>query len=315
MSAAAGRPRRLATVDLGTNTVRLLVVEADHGAWRALHQTQRVTRLGEGQAATGRLLPEPMRRTAAAVAEFARAARGLGATRVRIVATSAVREAGNRAEFVAQLEAEAGEAVEVVSGDDEARLTLRGVTSGLPGLGESFVLLDIGGGSTEFLRARPGLTAAVSLRLGVVPLVEQWGDPGPVRWDRFAQMREHIERRLAAELPDAIGAAGTDELVGTAGTITTRAALDLGLPAYDAARVHGHRLGRAAVERELARLGALSVADRGRLPCLEPGRADVIIPGIAICLAAMARVGRESLVVSDRGLREGILCELLGATR
>lgn len=315
MSAAAGRPRRLATVDLGTNTVRLLVVEADDGAWRALHQTQRVTRLGEGQAATGRLLPEPMRRTAAAVAEFARAARGLGATRVRIVATSAVREAGNRAEFVAQLEAEAGEAVEVVSGEDEARLTLRGVTSGLPGLGESFVLLDIGGGSTEFLRARPGLTAAVSLRLGVVPLVEQWGDPGPVRWVRFAQMREHIERRLAAELPDAIGAAGTDELVGTAGTITTLAALDLGLPAYDAARVHGHRLGRAAVERELARLGALSVADRGRLPCLEPGRADVIIPGIAICLAAMARLGRESLVVSDRGLREGILCELLGATR
>jgi exopolyphosphatase/guanosine-5'-triphosphate,3'-diphosphate pyrophosphatase len=315
VSAAAGRPRRLATVDLGTNTVRLLVVEADDGAWRALHQTQRVTRLGEGQAATGRLLPEPMRRTAAAVAEFARAARGLGATRVRIVATSAVREAGNRAEFVAQLEAEAGEAVEVVSGEDEARLTLRGVTSGLPGLGESFVLLDIGGGSTEFLRARPGLTAAVSLRLGVVPLVEQWGDPGPVRWDRFAQMREHIERRLAAELPDAIGAAGTDELVGTAGTITTLAALDLGLPAYDAARVHGHRLGRAAVERELARLGALAVADRGRLPCLEPGRADVIIPGIAICLAAMARVGRESLVVSDRGLREGILCELLGATR
>jgi exopolyphosphatase/guanosine-5'-triphosphate,3'-diphosphate pyrophosphatase len=314
VSAAAG-PRRLATVDLGTNTVRLLVVEADDGAWRALHQTQRVTRLGEGQAATGRLLPEPMRRTAAAVAEFARAARGLGATRVRIVATSAVREAGNRAEFVAQLEAEAGEAVEVVSGEDEARLTLRGVTSGLPGLGESFVLLDIGGGSTEFLRARPGLTAAVSLRLGVVPLVEQWGDPGPVRWERFAQMREHIERRLAAELPDAIGAAGTDELVGTAGTITTLAALDLGLPAYDAARVHGHRLGRAAVERELARLGALAVADRGRLPCLEPGRADVIIPGIAICLAAMARLGRESLVVSDRGLREGILCELLGATR
>ena len=312
MSAAAGRPRRLATVDLGTNTVRLLVVEADDGAWRALHQTQRVTRLGEGQAATGRLLPEPMRRTAAAVAEFARAARGLGATRVRIVATSAVREAGNRAEFVAQLEAEAGEAVEVVSGEDEARLTLRGVTSGLPGLGESFVLLDIGGGSTEFLRARPGLTAAVSLRLGVVPLVEQWGDPGPVRWERFAQMREHIERRLAAELPDAIGAAGPDELVGTAGTVTTLAALDLGLPAYDAARVHGHRLGRAAVERELARLGALSVADRGRLPCLEPGRADVIIPGIAICLATMARFGREDVVVSDRGLREGILCELLG---
>jgi exopolyphosphatase/guanosine-5'-triphosphate,3'-diphosphate pyrophosphatase len=313
VTGAAGRARRLATVDLGTNTVRLLVVEVNGEAgaagWRALHQTQRVTRLGEGQAATGRLLPEPMRRTAAAVAEFAHAARRLGATRVRIVATSAVREAANRGEFVARLEAESGESVEVVSGEDEARLTLKGVSSGLPGLGESFVLFDIGGGSTEFVLARRGgVAVAVSLRLGVVPLVEEWGDPGPVRWDRFARMRDAVEARLAAEVPAAIAEAGAAELIGT-----TLAALDLDLPAYDAARVHGHRLGRAAVERALTRLGALSVADRGRLPCLEPGRADVIIPGIAICLATMARLGREHVVVSDRGLREGILAELLEA--
>jgi exopolyphosphatase/guanosine-5'-triphosphate,3'-diphosphate pyrophosphatase len=307
---------RLATVDLGTNTVRLLVVDAVAGAWRSLHQAQRVTRLGEGQAAAGRLLAEPMRRTAAVVAEFSRAARGLGATSVRIVATSAVREAANRAEFVARLEAETGERVEVVSGADEARLTLKGVTSGLPGLGDSFVLFDIGGGSTEFVLARGGApAAAVSLKLGVVALQEGCDDPGPVRWDRFARMRQSVERRLADEVPDAIARAGAGPLVGTAGTVTTLAALDLALPAYDAARVHGHRLGRAAVERQLARLGALDVAERGRLPCLEPGRADVIIPGIAICLAAMARCDRETVVVSDRGLREGILCDLLGAER
>jgi exopolyphosphatase/guanosine-5'-triphosphate,3'-diphosphate pyrophosphatase len=203
--------------------------------------------------------------------------------------------------------------VEVVSGEEEARLTLKGVTSGLPGLGASFVLFDIGGGSTEFVLARDGApAAAVSLRLGVVTLQEEWGEPGPVRWDRFARLREHVERRLAAEVPDAIAGAAATELVGTAGTVTTLAALDLGLPAYDAAAVHGHRLDRAAVERQLARLGALDVAARGRVPCLEPGRADVIIPGIAICLAAMARLRREAVVVSDRGLREGILCELLG---
>ena len=312
MTADAGRASRLATVDLGTNTVRLLVVEAAGGRWRTLHQTQRVTRLGEGQAAAGRLLPEPMRRTAAAVTEFAQAARRLGATRLRIVATSAVREAANRAEFVAALEAQAGEPVEVVSGEEEARLALQGVASGLPDLGESFVLFDIGGGSTEFVRARAGrAAAAVSLRLGVVPLAEAWSEPGPVRWDRFAQMRAGIERQLAAEVPPTIAAAGAGELVGTAGTVTTLAALDLGLAAYDADRVNGHRLTRAAVERALARLGALPVADRGRLPCLEPGRADLIIPGIAICLAALARFGREQLVVSDRGLREGLLCELL----
>jgi exopolyphosphatase / guanosine-5'-triphosphate,3'-diphosphate pyrophosphatase len=303
----------LATVDLGTNTVRLLVVEPAGATWRTLEQTQRVTRLGEGQGASGRLAPEPMRRTAAAVAEFSRAARALGADRVRIVATSAVREAVNREEFVARLERESGERVEVVSGEEEARLTLKGVASGLPGLGGSFVLFDIGGGSTEFVLARDGApAAAVSLRLGVVTLQEEWGEPGPVRWDRFARLREHVERRLAAEVPAAIAGAAVPELVGTAGTVTTLAALDLGLRTYDPAAVHGHRLDRAAVERQLARLGALDMEARALLPCLEPGRADVIIPGIAICLAAMARLGRDTVVVSDRGLREGILCELLG---
>lgn len=305
----------LATVDLGTNTVRLLVVEPAGATWRTLEQIQRVTRLGEGQGATGRLAPEPMRRTAAAVAEFSRAARALGADRVRIVATSAVREAVNREEFVARLERESGERVEVVSGEEEARLTLKGVASGLPGLGGSFVLFDIGGGSTEFVLARDGApAAAVSLRLGVVTLQEEWGEPGPVRWDRFARLREHVERRLAVEVPAAIAGAAAADLVGTAGTVTTLAALDLGLRAYDPAAVHGHRLDRAAVERQLARLGALDVEARALLPCLEPGRADVIIPGIAICLAAMARLGRDTVVVSDRGLREGILCELLGTT-
>ncbi|HEX5528892.1 MAG TPA: Ppx/GppA phosphatase family protein [Methylomirabilota bacterium] len=305
----------LATVDLGTNTVRLLVVEPAGATWRTLEQTQRVTRLGEGQGATGRLAPEPMRRTAAAVAEFSRAARALGADRVRIVATSAVREAVNREEFVARLERESGERVEVVSGEEEARLTHTGVASGLPGLGGAFVLFDIGGGSTEFVLARDGApAAAVSLRLGVVTLQEEWGEPGPVRWDRFARLREHVERRLAVEVPAAIAGAAAAQLVGTAGTVTTLAALDLGLRAYDPAAVHGHRLDRAAVERQLARLGALDVEARALLPCLEPGRADVIIPGIAICLAAMARLGRDTVVVSDRGLREGILCELLRTT-
>ncbi len=303
---------RLATVDLGTNTVRLLVVEADGAGWRTLHQTQRVTRLGEGQGPAGRLEAEPMRRTAATVAEFSRAARELGANRVRIVATSAVREAANRTEFVTRLERESGERVEVVSGEEEARLTLKGVTSGLPGLGPTFVLLDIGGGSTEFVLARGcAPAAAVSLRLGVVQLVEEWGEPGPVRWARFAALRRHVEARRVDEVPESIAGAGDGELVGTAGTVTTLAALDLGLEVYDAGRVHGYRLTRAAVERELARLGALDVDARARVGCLEPGRADVIIPGIAICLATLTRFRRDALRVSDRGLREGILCELL----
>ncbi len=306
--------RRLATVDLGTNTVRLLVVEAEGVRWRPLRQAQRVTRLGEGQRAAGRLLEAPMRRTVETVAEFVAEARGLGAADVRVVATSAVREAPNRAEFVARLREATGHDVIVVSGEDEARLTLQGVAAALPHLGGSFLLFDIGGGSTEFVLARGGRPAmVVSLRLGVVGLAERFMDDGPVDWDRFALMRDEIAGCLEREVPASLAAAGAPALVGTAGTVTTLAALDLALPAYDAARVHGHVLARPAVEGWLARLGALTVAQRAALPCLERGRADVIIPGIAICLAAMARLGYDSLVVSDCGLREGILCEILAA--
>lgn len=306
--------RRLAAVDLGTNTVRLLVVEAEGREWRPLHQSQRVTRLGEGQAETGRLLEAPMQRTVDTVSEFIAAARGLGASEIRVVATSAVREAPNRAELLALLRAATGLDASVVSGEEEARLTLQGVAAGLPQLGGSFVLFDIGGGSTELVLGEDGrLGAVVSLQLGVVRLAERYGDAGPVDWARFALMRGEIDGRLAREIPARIIEARAPALVGTAGTVTTLAALDLGLPAYDASRVQGHTLARGAVERLLNRLGALAVAERARLPCLEPGRADVIIPGIAICLAVMDRLGYGSLVVSDRGLREGILCEILSA--
>lgn len=306
--------RKVATIDLGTNTVRLLVVETSGGAWRTLEHAQRVTRLGAGQGPEGALREEPVARTVSTVAEYVRAAERWGASEVRIVATSAVREAPNRAEFANRVRAATGRGIEILSGEDEARLTLVGVSAGLPALGGSFVLFDIGGGSTELVLARSGrAVAAVSLRLGVVPLTERFMDEGPVDWTRYAVMAREIEARLAAEIPPAIASGGASRLVGTAGTVTALAALDLGLEAYDAKRVQGHLLTRAAVERQLARLGALSLAERARLPSLERGRADVLVPGIAICVAAMDRLGFDSLVVSDQGLREGILCEILAA--
>src|SRR5439155_3791989 len=146
---------------------------------------------------------------------------------------------------------------------EEARLTLAGVAAGLPELGGSFMLLDIGGGSTELLLARDGrAVTAVSLTLGVVGLAEHFPDEGPVSQERFADIRRAVDARLAADLPAAIAAAGAPALVGTAGTITTLAALDLDLPAYDAARVQGHVLRRAAVERLLGRLSALTRSGR-----------------------------------------------------
>jgi len=304
---------RLATIDLGSNTVRYLLVEVKGDAsWRILDQDQRVTRLGQGLADAGRLGAAPMARTADAVVEYAARARRLGADDVLVVATSAVREAANGREFVAGLERSAVARVRIVSGEDEARLTVRGVLAGLRGLRGPLVVFDIGGGSTEFILWRDGaIVAATSLKLGVVPLAERYPFPGPVDPNRYRLLEDEVRARLAREIPPAVASAEGATLVGTAGTVTTLAALDLGLPAYDAARVQGHRLTRDAVSRQLARLAALTVEGRAALPCLEPGRADLIVPGVAIVVAAMDRFHVDALVVSDWSLREGIVAERL----
>jgi exopolyphosphatase/guanosine-5'-triphosphate,3'-diphosphate pyrophosphatase len=307
----AARPRRVATIDVGTNTVRLLVVDATGRAWRAVAAAQRVTRLGEGQGRAGRLLDEPMRRTAESIAGFAAEARRLDAAPIRIAATSAVREAPNGGEFAARVRAATGLEVDVVSGPDEGRLTVAGVAAGLPALGGTLLLLDVGGGSTELVRAERGWpTAGLSATVGVVRLAERWGG-GPVDWARFAAMRGEVAVELAAAVPRALLAPPLPPLVGTAGTVTTLAALDLELPRYDGDRVQGHRLGRPAIERLLGRLAPLTAAAREALPCVEAGRGDLLVPGIAVCLAVLDLTGQPALCASDRGLREGLLEDLL----
>jgi exopolyphosphatase/guanosine-5'-triphosphate,3'-diphosphate pyrophosphatase len=304
--------RRLASIDVGTNTVRLLIVETKGAPWTVVEQTQSVTRLGEGLADTGRLGQAPMARTAAVVADYVSRAGKAGATEIHIIATSAVREAANGGEFAAALERATGAGVRVVSGQDEARLTVLGIVRGFGHPTGPLLAFDIGGGSTEFVRARDGrVEVSVSLLLGVVPLAERYPFPGAVDHRRYRALEDEIRQRLEAELPAAIRQAGVTNLVGTAGTVTTLAALDLGLQHYDAARVHGHRLGRASVERLRDRLAALTVGERAGLPCLEPGRADLIVPGVAIVLAALDATGTAGVVVSDWGLREGILAEAL----
>ena len=301
--------RRLAVIDLGTNTVRLLVAEVTpRSSWQAVHAEQRVTRLGEGLQPRGALAEEPMARTARAVQNYVARARAHGATAIRVVGTSAVREAHNGRDFAERLARETGARVDVVSGEDEATLTLRGLQHGLTLPSGRMTAFDIGGGSTEYVVARDGtLEAAVSLRLGVVPLAERFAFPDRVEPARYDAMLAEVRGRLERELPEAITASPIEVLVGTAGTVTTLAALDLELAVYDPERVHGHRLRRTAVERQLARLGALTVAERGALPCLEPGRADLIVPGIAIVIATLERLRVDALVVSEYGLREGIM--------
>jgi exopolyphosphatase/guanosine-5'-triphosphate,3'-diphosphate pyrophosphatase len=305
--------RRVAAIDLGTNTVRLLVADVASSAagWRTVLAEQRVTRLGEGFRATGALGQAAAARTAAAVQDYVARARAAGAERVAIAATSAVRDAANGHAFVRDLERATGVGVRVISGEEEARLTLAGILAALGPLPGVMLAFDIGGGSTEYILAQDGtLIVSASLRLGVVPLAERFPFAGPVEPARYAAMRADIDAQLARELPSAIATARVDTLVGTAGTVTTLAALDLGLVDYDAARVQGHALTRAGIERQRCRLAALDVAGRAALPCLEPGRADLIVAGVAIVDTTLDRWRQQRLIVSDWSLREGLLAEV-----
>jgi exopolyphosphatase / guanosine-5'-triphosphate,3'-diphosphate pyrophosphatase len=300
---------RVSSIDIGSNTVRLLVADViGPGAWRVVDQDQTVTRLGEGLARFGVLGEAPMARTLDVVRDYVARGERHGADAVHIVATSAVREAANGRAFAAAVEQATGRRVDVVSGNVEARLTLRGVRYGLGALSGPILAFDIGGGSTEYVLAEGDtIVAMTSLKLGVVPLAERFPFPDRVDARRYRELYDEVRSLLARELPRAIRAARVGHLVGTAGTVTTLAALDLGLARYDPERVQGHALHRAAIERVAARLGALTVVERGALPCLEPGRADLIIPGTAIVMATLDQIGVDVLRVSDAGLREGIL--------
>jgi len=304
---------RLCAIDVGSNTVRLLVADViGDGTWRIADEDQTITRLGENLAHTGALGEAPMARTLAAVRGYVERGTSLGAGDIRIVATSAVREASNGRAFAVAVERATGRRVDVVSGEVEARLTLRGVRHGLGPLSGLVLTFDIGGGSTEYVLSEgDAVRSMISLRLGVVPLAERFPFPGIVERSRYRELHDEVRGRLDRELPEAIRTARVNHLVGTAGTVTALAALDLGLVRYDPDRVQGHVLSRPAVEGLLDRLCGLTVGERAALPCLEPGRADLIIPGTAIVMATLDQIGIDQLRVSEYGLREGVLVDAI----
>src|SRR5574337_348230 len=301
-----------AAIDVCTTTLRLLVAEAaDSGRFTILHEEQTIGRLGEGLLPSRRLQDTPMRRSLMILRRFAETARRFKAMHVAAVATSAVREASNGEEFVAAALRESGLSLRVIDGSEEARLSLLGVRHGL-GLGSRRVLvMDIGGGSTEFILATGGtIEAMVSTGLGVVKLTEAHLHSDPPTLGELAAVEQAIAHRvgrLRTELPDLTGTT----LIGTAGTPTTLAAMDLGLSVYSAPRVNGHRLSRIRTQQLLQVLAARPLAVRRETPSLEPGRADVIIAGTALLLTAMDALNYGEFTVSDSGLREGILLDLL----
>ncbi len=317
MPGAGSGARRVAAIDVGTNTVLLLVAEARPGGAVALAERAEITRLGRGVDATGRLDPAALAATVEVLAAYAAEARALGVSAIDCVATSAARDAANGADFFAATRAAAGLEPRIISGEEEARLVYAsawrdfGAAAGGGPTHGRLAVLDVGGGSTEFTFGHgPTPEGRRSLQVGAVRLTERHVHEDPPGAATLATLRQAARTALAPLA--SMGGGGVGQLVGVAGTVTTLSAVEQALPRYDAERVHGASLSRATLERVLARLAALPLAERARLPGMEPKRADVIVAGAVVVAEAMALTGFEALTVSDRGVRWGLVHELLG---
>jgi exopolyphosphatase/guanosine-5'-triphosphate,3'-diphosphate pyrophosphatase len=293
---------RVAAIDQGTNTTRLLVADVANGRVDEVHRESRITGLGEGVDARRRLLPLPVARVRNVLTDYRRTAERLGAERSLLVATSAVRDAENGDAFLGEVEWSYGFTTRLASGADEAELGFRGTTVGRL-LEQPTLVVDIGGGSTELVVGdADGIRSAASVDVGSVRLTERFlhGDPPA------AGELEACAAAVRAALP---GDLAVDQAIGVSATITTFAALDLGLPEFDRERVQGHRLAASAVEKQLARLAALPLAERRRVPALDPDRAWVIVAGGVVLREVLAHNGLEALEVSERDILDGIALE------
>jgi exopolyphosphatase/guanosine-5'-triphosphate,3'-diphosphate pyrophosphatase len=278
---------RVAAVDLGTNTTRLLVADVEGERVDEILRRTTITRLGEGVDARRRLLPVPIARVRNVLADYRRDAERLGAERTLCVATSAVRDADNGEAFLGEIEWSYGFTTQLLSGDDEAMLTLRG----LGDVDGGTAVIDIGGGSTEIVMTH----RHVSLDLGSVRQTEQFGE-------HVDAIAAHVRAQLEEHVPDDLR---PTRAIGVAGTVTTLAALDAKLHEYDRKLVDGHVLSRAGVDEQLARLAALPLEERRRVPALEPERAPVIVAGAAILRELLSYFALDAIEASERGILHG----------
>ena len=302
---------RVAVVDIGTNSTRLLV--ADVSPQRAVTQLLResiVTRLGEGVDATGRLGDEPMQRVFATLGRFRRTIDELGASAATAVLTSAVRDAANGAEFTAAVRDGYGLDARTIDGDEEAALTFAGATSERPRNGRELVVIDIGGGSTEFVTGCDGEVGFhVSTQAGVVRQTERHlhDDPPPPAGLQAlaAEVQAIFEDAVPQDLRERVQTA-----IGVAGTPTSCASIELGLEPYDPARVHGHVLELGTLEMQLAQLAQCNDEERREVPGLHPDRAPTIVAGIAMLIEALRAFGLEEVEVSEHDILRGVALAL-----
>lgn len=297
-------------IDVGTNSVKFHVGErrAD-GSWATLVDRAEVTRLGEGIAETGDIAPPAIERTVEAIAAMAAEARASRASALVAVGTMGMRSAGNSDDFIARVRERAGVTIEVLPGEEEARLAYLAAVEGLGLTGGRRVVFDTGGGSTQFTIG-DGRTVEeqFSVNVGAVRLTGEFGLGGPISRERLGEAL----RAIAGEFGRLDGVPSPEALVGMGGAITNMTAVMLGLALYDAEAVQGSRLSRAAVDRQIELYRAHDVDERRQIVGLQPKRADVILAGACVVRTVMDKLGQDALTVSDRGLRHGVLLERFG---
>jgi exopolyphosphatase/guanosine-5'-triphosphate,3'-diphosphate pyrophosphatase len=300
-------PHRFAVIDVGTNSVKFHVGERGADAtWRTVVDRAEVTRLGEGLAASGQLAPAAVERTAAAVADMAAEARREGAEAIAAVGTAALRLAPNAAALIDAVRARCGVRVEVIAADDEARLAYLAARAGLPGATGSIVVFDTGGGSSQFtFGCGDRVDERFSVDVGAARFTERFGLDRCVSRDVLAAALEAI----AADLGALAGRPAPDAVIGMGGAVTNLAAVHHGLATYDPDVVQGTVLERAEIERQIELFRTRDAADRRKIAGLQPNRAEVILAGACIVRTVLSLLGRDSLTVSDRGLRHGVLVE------
>jgi exopolyphosphatase/guanosine-5'-triphosphate,3'-diphosphate pyrophosphatase len=319
---------RTAAVDCGTNSIRLLIADIYTGSagqegseLSALERRMKIVRLGEGVDRTGRLSPAAIDRTITALREYAALIREYGATKVRMVATSASRDAENAADFTRQVKEVLGVASEVVSGDEEAALSFDGATRELgPDAGAPFCVTDIGGGSTEFvvgdphggtlaLASAPVATPHISVNIGCVRLTERHLHGDPPTAAEIAATTADIDAALD-QVAAAVPVRDAKTLVGLAGSVTTIAGIALGLDEYDSGRIHHSRVSAARVHEIAGMLLAQTRAERAAIPVMHPGRVDVIGAGALILDRIMTKFGFAEVLVSEHDILDGIAWSL-----
>jgi exopolyphosphatase / guanosine-5'-triphosphate,3'-diphosphate pyrophosphatase len=304
--------KKFASIDIGSNTVRLLILESeDQGDFREIDSIRRITRLGQGMDTQKRLAPGPIESTLAVLKEFGQVCKKYGDIPIRAVATSAVREADNKDEFIQRAREQSGINIEVIPWEEEAQLTLRGVFWKIPHLNRRILTFDIGGGSTEFILSQgEKVMGATGTSLGTVRLTEKYISRHPVSEREYENLTAHIQSELSG-VKDRLPALSPEIAIGTAGTVTTLAALDQNIYPYDPLKVHAVSLPMTNVEKIQDDLKAQSIEQRLQLKPLERGREDLIIAGTAIVLETLRTFECPSLLVSEYSLREGIILKAL----